>query len=144
MFCLLPFSVPSAPQNLAFANVLANQFTLVWDPPFIPNGIIQSYVVLVQATQTLNQLPDSFFQVREFAVLDSPLNISAIPYTVFVVNVLAVTSAGVGNASAASVLTAEAREFVCNLNSAGDGINATKMLSRLTIHYIVVRVYMEL
>ena len=108
--------MPSAPENLNVINVLANQFTLNWDPPFIPNGIIQFYVVLVQGAQTLNQVPDSFFQAQQFFVLDSPLTITAIPYSLYVVNVLAVTSAGAGDVSAAEVLTAEAREFVCSLD----------------------------
>lgn len=108
----LSTAVPSAPQNLTATNVLANQFTLEWEPPFIPNGIIQFYLVLVQAAETLNQVPDSFFQVQQFVPLDSPLTIGAMPYTVYVVNVFAVTGAGLGDVSAISLITAEAREFV--------------------------------
>ena len=110
----LPFAVPSAPENLNAANVLANQFTVVWEPPFIPNGIIQFYVVFVQGAQTLNPVPDSFFQVQQFIVSDSPLTITAMPYSLYLVDVFAVTSAGGGDFNGIQVLTAEASEFVCN------------------------------
>ena len=110
-FLLIP--VPSAPENLNVTNVLANQFTLEWDPPFLPNGIIQFYAVFVQGLDTLNQVSASFFQVQQFLTLDLSLNISAMPYSFYAVDIGAVTNAGLGNLSSASVLTPEAREFVC-------------------------------
>ena len=104
--------MPSAPENLNVTNVLANQFTLEWDPPFVPNGIIQFYAVFVQGLDTLNQVPASFFQVQQFLTLDLSVNISAMPYSIYAVDIGAVTNAGLGNLSSASVLTREAREFV--------------------------------
>ena len=111
-FCLPP-AVPSAPQNLTATNVLATQFTLQWQPPFVPNGIIQVYAVLYQATFTLNQVPANFFQVQQIGVAGLIHTISATPYTEYVVNVLAATSAGFGDFASITVLTAEARELAC-------------------------------
>ena len=105
--------MPSVPENLNVRNVLGNQFTLEWEPPFLPNGIIQFYVVFVQGSDTLNQVPASFFEIQQFPTLDLSVNISAMPYSLYVVDVGAVTSAGLGNLSRRSVLTAEAREFAC-------------------------------
>ena len=112
---VLLIPVPSVPENLNVRNVLANQFTLEWEPPFLPNGIIQFYVVFVQGVDTLNQVPASFFEIQQFPTLDLSVNISAMPYSLYVVDVGAVTSAGLGNLSRRSVLTAEAREFACTV-----------------------------
>ena len=113
LFLLIP--VPSVPENLNVRNVLANQFTLEWEPPFLPNGIIQFYVVFVQGSDTLNQVPASFFEIQQFQTLDLSVNITAMPYSLYAVAVGAVTNAGLGNLSRGSVFTAEAREFACTV-----------------------------
>lgn len=140
---LLLISVPSVPENLNVTNVLANQFTLEWDPPFFPNGIIQFYVVFVQGLATLNQVPANFFVTQQILTLDLSLNISAMPYSFYAVDVGAVTNAGLGDLSKPNVLTAEAREFACmhNFGSAVIGIMTIRNQAYLPLLYLVCQLY---
>ena len=62
-------AVPSAPLGLHIPDITANGFTLVWNPPSTPNGIIDFYQVELFTNNNLD-LPAL-----------NPINVSSTSYT---------------------------------------------------------------
>ena len=99
--------LPSAPTNLTAPAVTANNITLSWSRPDMPNGIISSYSI--QIYTSLSIISTVTFLSNEAVVSYSIENL--LPYTSYNFLLFASTSAGFGEHAQVNVVTNPIREY---------------------------------
>lgn len=106
--CLL--AVPSPVVDLMML-VLPRMIDLFWSAPLYPNGELLPYIVSFTGEFTLNSVTEKFYETVMFHVnvSDSPMTrfLALEPFSNYTITLIAVNSAGEGNATKLSVTTAE-------------------------------------
>ena len=92
-------------------SVLPRMIDLFWSAPLYPNGELLTYIVSFTGEFTLNRVMEKFYETVTFHVnvSDSPMTsfLALEPFSNYTITLIAVNSAGEGNATKTSVMTAE-------------------------------------
>ena len=106
--CLL--AVPSAVVDV-MTLVLPRRIDLSWSAPLYPNGELLTYIVSFTGEFTLNSVTEKFYETVMFHVnVSDSLMMSFLalePFSNYTITLIAVNSAGEGNVTIISVMTAE-------------------------------------
>ena len=105
-------TVPSAPRELDYVNLTSTAIEVTWLPPDDPNGIVESYILMLtfEANGTSNNITN---------ISAATFNVTGLlPYQVYTVVVYALTNRGAGSGSVPlNVLTDEDSKLTMILKS---------------------------
>jgi len=107
-------AVPSPPVNLSIFNITPTMFLIQWDPPTHPNGIILRYEVFYTGEDTLNDVPESFYNTTVVGLSPNTTSLELVelePYSVYNITIRAVNGAGNGAFSSEMGLLTQTEPF---------------------------------
>ena len=112
--CIHTNAVPSYPVNLSISDITPTTFLIDWDPPTHPNGIILRYEVSYTGEDTLNDVPEAFYNttIVTLSPNTTSLGLQGLePYSVYNITARAVNGAGLGALSSEMGLLTRTEPF---------------------------------